>query len=163
MHANATSKETVILKLLEEGDTMVCLDARYEGVAMPREHADNPALRLIFNLNFPQPIDVTTEGIHANLAFGGRRHACYIPMDAVWAAFNPQTMQGMMWQESMPEEVRTELAINQQQDATTPPVSEPSQTPAAPRVVAGSKKETPSEQDTTPKKPRQRGHLRVVK
>ena len=150
MHVNATSKEAVILKLLEEGDTMVCLDARYEGVAIPREHAHNPALRLIFNLNFPHPIDVTSEGIHANLAFGGRRHACYIPMDAVWAAFHPQTMQGMMWQESMPEEVRTELATHQQQDTTAPPAADPPQTPATPRAVAGLRQKTPDEQDKTP-------------
>ena len=163
MHANATSKEAVILKLLEEGDTMVCLDARYDGVAIPREHAHNPALRLIFNLNFPHPIDVTTEGIQANLAFGGQRHACYIPMDAIWAAFNPQTMQGMMWPDSMPEEVRTELTNHEQQEETTPPAAGQPQPPTAPHVVAGLRKETPNEQDTPSTTPRQRGHLRVVK
>ena len=77
------SKAAVVLKLLEEGDAMLCLDARHEGVAVPREHAQNPSLRLILNLNFPNPIDVTDEGVSANLAFGGRRFACYIPMDAL--------------------------------------------------------------------------------
>ena len=53
------NKEVVVLKLLEEGDTMLCLDARHQGVAVPREHAQNPALRLILNLNSPHPIHVT--------------------------------------------------------------------------------------------------------
>ena len=51
-----TSKEAVILKLLSEGDTMLCLDARHKGVRVPPQHANHHALRLILNLNFPQPI-----------------------------------------------------------------------------------------------------------
>ena len=75
-----TSKEAVVLKLLAEGDTMLCLDARHHGVCVPPQHANNHALRLILNLNFPQPIEVTTQGVSANLSFGGRRYTCYIPM-----------------------------------------------------------------------------------
>jgi hypothetical protein len=79
-----TSKEAIVLKLLAEGDTMLCLDARYQGVHVPSQHANNHALRLILNLNFPQPIEVTAQGVSANLSFGGRRYTCYIPMEAVW-------------------------------------------------------------------------------
>jgi hypothetical protein len=80
MAETPASKEMVVWKLLEEGDTMLCLDARHAGVRVPAQHAKEPGLRLILNLNFPQPIEVTAEGISANLAFGGRRFACYIPM-----------------------------------------------------------------------------------
>ena len=104
-----TSKEAVVLKLLAEGDTMLCLDARHQGVRVPHQHANNHALRLILNLNFPQPIEVTAQGVSAHLSFGGRRYTCYIPMEAVWAAFNPETMQGMMWPDSMPAEVKADL------------------------------------------------------
>ena len=58
-----TSKEAVVLKLLAEGDTMLCLDARHQGVHVPHQHANNHALRLILNLNFPQPIEVTAQGV----------------------------------------------------------------------------------------------------
>ena len=115
-----TSKEAVVLKLLAEGDTMLCLDARHQGVRVPPQHANNHALRLILNLNFPQPIEVTAQGVSANLSFGGRRYTCYIPMEAVWAAFNPDTMQGMMWPDSMPTEVKADLALRQQQEASAP-------------------------------------------
>jgi stringent starvation protein B len=152
------SKDAVVLKLLEEGDTMLCLDARREGVCVPPQHANDPALRLILNLNFPRPIDVTEEGISASLSFGGRRFACYIPMAALWAAFNPQTRQGMMWPESMPAEVARDLAGQQ----TGGPVAAAAPTSATP-AEAGSESEPAAARPDTPQTPRQRGHLRVIK
>jgi stringent starvation protein B len=56
-------------------------------------------------------------------------------------------MQGMMWPESMPPEVVQDLAEKQQAGK---------QKAAAAQQVA----ETPEE---TPRPPRQRGHLRVIK
>jgi stringent starvation protein B len=147
MDETPMSKEAVVVKLLEEGDTMLCLDARCQGVRVPPQHTHDPALRLILNMNFPQPIEITEDGISARLSFGGRRFACFIPMAALWAAFNPQTMQGMMWPESMPPEVVQDLAEKQQAGK---------QKAAAAQQVA----ETPEE---TPRPPRQRGHLRVIK
>ena len=163
-----TSKEAVILKLLSEGDTMLCLDARYEGVRVPPQHANHHALRLILNLNFPQPIEVTAEGVSANLSFNGRRFACYIPMEALWAAFNPQTMQGMMWPDSMPAEVKAEFAARQQHSIVSSSAPPPETAIAAPesrggrlRTVAGAGKKMLDNDNEGP--PRQRGHLRVVK
>ncbi len=159
MAHNPRSKAAIVLKLLEEGDTMLCMDARYEGVIVPREHAHSPSLRLILNLNFPQPIDVTAEGISANLAFGGRRFACYIPMAALWAAFNPQTMQGMMWPDSMPPEVHAELATQQDPETAAPQAVRP----VPSRKGAGPEKQNKDEKGGERPATRQRGHLRVVK
>lgn len=163
MNKAPASKETVVLKLLEEGDTMLCLDARREGVRVPAQHARNPALRLILNLNFPQPIDVTAAGISANLAFGGRRFACFIPMEALWGAFNPQTRQGMMWPDSMPPEVLADIAAQQQQEEQQAAPAGPPPQPARPRVVAAQGETTPGKSEAEPHPPRQRGHLRVIK
>jgi stringent starvation protein B len=158
MSETPTSKEAVVLKLLQEGDTMLCLDARCQGVRVPPEHTRNPALRLILNLNFPRPIDVTDEGVRADLAFGGRRTACYIPMEALWAAFNPETMQGMMWPDSMPPEVLADLAAQQQQAQIAPSETSDSDQPEQPRVISG--KRQPKKDRSSA---RQRGHLRVIK
>ena len=169
-----TSKEAVVLKLLAGGDTMLCLDARHQGVRVPPQHANNHALRLILNLNFPQPIEVTAQGVSANLSFGGRRYTCYIPMEAVWAAFNPDTMQGMMWPDSMPAEVKADFALRQQQEASSPQIA-PQQAPrsVAParapksrgrlRPVTGVGKKSPDQDDEGSQPPRQRGHLRIIK
>ena len=175
-----TSKDAVILKLLSEDDTMLCLDARHQGVRVPPQHANQLALRLILNLNFPQPIDVTPEGVSAQLSFNGRRCACYIPMAALWAAFDPQTMQGMMWPDSMPAEVKAEFAARQR-DAVAPLAPTPEDARAAPeprghlRTVTGSGKKGPGsgkkgagsgKKRTTNDAagpPPQRGHLRIIK
>ena len=163
MTRDPRSKATIVLKLLEEGDVMLCLDARYEGVAVPREHAQNPSLRLILNLNFPSPIDVTDEGVSVNLSFGGRRFDCYVPMDALWAVFNPENMQGMMWPESMPSEVQEELAAQQDNTAAKPSSKRPGlrSAPSRDRSEAA-KAETGKKSEEQPAS-RQRGHLRVVK
>jgi len=170
-----TSKEAVVLKLLAEGDTMLCLDARYQGVHVPPQYANNHALRLILNLNFPQPIEVTAQGVSANLSFGGRRYTCYVPMEAVWAAFNPDTMQGMLWPDSMPVEVKADLALRQQQEASSPPTepSQPATRSAASaktpklrgrlRPVDGAGKKITDQDDEEPPPPRPRGHLRIIK
>ena len=153
------SKEAVVLQLLEEGDTTLCLDARHEGVDVPRQHAHNPSLQLILNLNFPHPIHVSAEGISANLSFGGRRHACYVPMAALWAAFNPQNMQGMMWPESMPPEVQANLAAEakapERNAKATPLRARQQPQPTAAQRAPEQLKDKPT--------PGQRGHLRVVK
>lgn len=145
---------------------MLCLDARHKNVRVPPQHATNPALRLVLNVNFPQPIDVTTEGIRANLSFGGRRFPCYIPMEALWAAFDPQTGEGTMWPESIPEEVKADLLAQQQQPEATPPPNAAS-TPrpqARLRRVPSRQQETSETQEESPPPPsRQRGHLRIIK
>ena len=62
MNSAPASKEAVVLKLLAEGDTMLCLDARHPDACVPPHQSRNPALRLILNRNFPRPIDVTGGG-----------------------------------------------------------------------------------------------------
>ncbi len=159
MTRDPRSKEAVVLKLLEEGDATLCLDARYEGVEVPRDHADNPSLRLVLNLKFPHPIHVDGDGISANLAFNGRRCACYIPMGALWAAFEPKSMQGMMWPDSMPPEVQEGLTAEPEEparDAKATPLKARQQPPKA------VPDRQPQDQNEKPA-PRKRGHLRGVK
>jgi stringent starvation protein B len=162
MKATPASKEAVVLELLQEGDTMLCLDARCTGVRVPKAHRQNPRLQLVLNLNFPHPIEVTAQGIAANLAFAGRRFGCYVPMQALWAAFNPQTMQGMMWPDSMPPEVLTEMAAQQEQEGRKTPSAEIAPRPAKPRVSPGKEASAATDNKDRPAA-RQRGHLRVIK
>lgn len=163
MTRDSRSKATIVLKLLEEGDIMLCLDARHEGVAMPREHAQNPSLRLILNLNFPSPIDVTDEGVSVNLSFGGKRFDCYVPMDALWAVFNPESMQGMMWPESMPPEVQAELAAQPNDTAAGLRSKRPGRRVASSGDRSETAKEETEEKSEAQPDTRKRGHLRVVK
>ena len=157
MSTPSVSKEAVVLKLLAEGDTMLCLDARHPDACVPPHQARNPALRLILNLNFPRPIDVTAEGISVNLSFGGRRFDCYVPMDALWAAFNPHTMEGALWQESVAPEVLKNLQAQLQVKQPAEPAPEAAHK-TGPKAVPPANGEAPASQT-----PRKRGHLRLVK
>jgi stringent starvation protein B len=163
MTRDPRSKATIVLKLLEEGDIMLCLDARHKGVAVPREHAQNPSLRLILNLNFPSPIDVTDEGVSVNLSFGGRRFDCWVPMDALWAVFNPESMQGMMWPESMPPEVQAELAAQPNNTVAGPMSKRPGRRVAPSGDRSEAFKDGTGEKSEAQPTMRKRGHLRVVK
>jgi stringent starvation protein B len=157
MNTTPASKEAVILKLLAEGDAMLCLDARHPDACVPPHQSQNPALRLILNRRFPRPIDVTEHGIGVNLSFGGQRFDCYIPMDALWAVFNPHTMEGALWQESAAPEVLEGIKAHMQEKQTAEPAP----------TTAGNTGPTPvprpSGEASAPKTPRKRGHLRLVK
>ena len=157
MDTSAASKEAVVLKLLAEGDTMLCLDARHPDACVPPHQTGNAALRLILNLKFPRPIDVSEEGIGVNLSFGGRRFDCYIPMDALWAAFNPHTMEGTLWQESASPEVLEGLKAQMEDKRGAETAAAVAGKPG-PAAVPRTNGESPS--STTPRK---RGHLRLVK
>jgi stringent starvation protein B len=98
-------KYDFLLFLLEEGDAMVCLDARHEAVDVPASHKNNSSLNLVFNLSFRHPIEITEEGIFASLAFNGRPHKCALPFDAVWAIYDPNMKNGQVWEESIPEDM----------------------------------------------------------
>ena len=63
MEALNKKKYEFLLYLLEEGDAMVCLDARLPEVDVPESHKNNSSLNLIFNLNFKRPVEITEEGV----------------------------------------------------------------------------------------------------
>ena len=157
MSTTSVSKEAIILELLAEGDTMLCLDARHPDARVPPHQAQNPALRLILNRNFPRPIDVSEDGISVNLSFGGRRFDCYVPMDALWAAFNPHTMAGALWQENTSPAVLENLKAQLQVKPAAEPASDAAHK-TGPQAVPRANGETPAAAT-----PRKRGHLRLVK
>ena len=91
--------------LLSEGDAMVCLDARRDDVSVPKKHKDDPSLNLIFNLNFRRPIEFNEEEILVTLSFDGRPHKCVIPLDSIWAIYEPSMKKGQVWEECLPDDV----------------------------------------------------------
>jgi stringent starvation protein B len=154
-------KHDFICALLEKGDAMICLDARSAGVSVPREHKGNHSLNLILSLNFPRPMKIEEEWISATLAFGGRPFACVIPMEAVWAAFHPETGKGQIWSESVPHEVLQKLGSKGVAPAHT------QETGKAPlklvSVQPKEKTDAPDSDKPKPRKGKQKSHLRVIK
>ncbi|MBF0382124.1 MAG: hypothetical protein HQL69_13960 [Magnetococcales bacterium] len=115
------SKGEVIQLLLEtEGRIMLCLDATYSGVDVPSRFRNDTNLMLILNSKMPNPIHIGETSVQSELRFGGIPHFCLIPYDAIWSAFNPDTSHGMMWQESMPDDVLKQHSISPLSSLTMP-------------------------------------------
>ena len=83
MESDNKNKYDILVQLLSEGDAMVCLDARHSEVDVPNTHKDNPALSLVFNLNFRRPFDVQETGIFATLTFNNKPHKYIIPFKTI--------------------------------------------------------------------------------
>ena len=153
MESDNKNKYDILVQLLSEGDAMVCLDARHSEVDVPNTHKDNPALSLVFNLNFRRPFDVQETGIFATLAFGGRPHKCVIPFEAVWAIHEPESKKGQVWEESFPKDLKLQVGANVE---AVGPESEPLLT----NVEIRSKI---SKKGQSSRSKKDRSHLRVIK
>ena len=151
-------KYDFLLFLLETGDAMVCLDARLPEVDVPKNQKSNSSLNLIFNLNFKQPIEINKDAIFATLAFRGRPHKCFLPFEAVWAIYDPSMKNGQVWEESIPPDMNlvdeVVSGITNQQ-----PLKNLDQKPKSKSLKTIGK---PSSKET-PKTPRVKNHLRVIK
>ncbi len=153
MESDNKNKYDFLVQLLSEGDAMVCLDARHSEVDVPNTHKDNPALSLVFNLNFRRPFDVQETGIFATLAFGGRPHKCVIPFEAVWAIHEPESKKGQVWEASFPKDLKLQVGANVKEASleSEPPLMN----------VKISSKISKKGQSSRSKK--DRSHLRVIK
>ena len=153
MESDNKNKYDILVQLLSEGDAMVCLDARHSEVDVPNTHKDNPALSLVFNLNFRRPFDVEETGIFATLAFGGRPHKCVIPFEAVWSIHEPESKKGQVWEESFPKDLKLQVGANVKEASleSEPPLM---------KVEIQSKI---SKKGQSSRSKKDRSHLRVIK
>lgn len=163
-------KSEYLLKLLEEGDAMVCLDSRHPAVDVPASHRNNPVLNLVFNLGFRRPFEVMPDGIYATLAFDRRPHKCVIPFEAVWAIYVPGTQNGQVWENSIPDDLDLEgQALELFSSSKTGPKATPAPKPKAvfQEVAEQDTGTEAGEQEPPPAKKgkpkRDRSHLRVIK
>ncbi len=148
-------KHQFLLKLLSEGDAMVCLDARLPSVEVPKVHKINAALNLVFNLNTRRPLEINEEGIFSTLAFNGRPFKCIIPYEAIWAVYEPDTQKGQVWEDAIPKDLNLAEKImgKPQEEAAGPEKSQVS-------VKQGGKSDGAKTQAPAKKN---RSHLRVIK
>ncbi|MBI5493779.1 MAG: stringent starvation protein B [Deltaproteobacteria bacterium] len=149
------TKRDALNQLLEDGITMVYLDARAPGVDVPRALRGNPNLRLNVSRRFPRPLEVEEDGMTAVLSFGGVPYRCIIPWRAVFGMLSQATHKELLWPEDIPPELLdgadelAEPAGPPRDKAPLHPVPDPAPLPAG-------------EGEPAPSPPR-RGHLRLVK
>jgi stringent starvation protein B len=126
-------KKDVGRALLLKGSVFVHLDPRIEGVVVPEWLQDQPQLVLQIGLDMPVPIPdlrVDAHGVFGTLSFKGQPYACTVPWDAVFALVGDDG-RGMVWPESMPAEIASEVEREVKRKGLDPSKGKPSADAAA--------------------------------
>lgn len=165
MDKKAPEKKQRLLDALDRGLVMIHLDARRPGVLVPETLRSEFHLRLNVSYRFDPPdLSVGDWGVRCTLSFGGKRFKVGIPWSALFAITSHVTQEFWMYPDDMPPEV-----IQQSLDAAKKAAEseEKKDGPDGPRAilreVAFERPEGCEEKAPEDPKPRNRGHLRVVK
>jgi stringent starvation protein B len=106
----SVEKHLLFARLLENGMTMLHLDAREKGVCVPKEHARDQDLRLNFSYRFQlETFEIDQEKVVASLSFQGHPFLCVVPWASVFAMTSHVTDEFQVWQEDLPEEMLDEI------------------------------------------------------
>lgn len=150
------SKRSILAELLAQGMVLVTLDARCEGVDVPKHLRNDAQLRLNLSQRFGLPLKLEEEGVSATLTFAGTPYACQLPWSSIYLLVSHVTGKPILFPADVPSEFATgNLGPRPPRRAAGRPRL---------RVIdraAESKGATPEE--PAPPTPPRRGHLRVVK
>jgi len=148
-----TDKHDAFLELLEQGMTMLHLDARAANVDVPSQFQDDAHLRLNFSHRFHlDTFEIDENGVVASLSFGGIPHSCNIPWTAVFAMTQQTTGASRVWAMDIPIELvqEVERAVTEGSELVPNPTIE---------AVEDTTEESTGEEPEG----RRVGHLRVIK
>jgi hypothetical protein len=104
-------KREVARSLLLRGSMFVHLDPRVEGVVVPPWLRKQPQLVLQMGLDMAVPIldlRIDKEGVYGTLSFNRSPFTCIVGWDAIFA-LSGDDGRGMVWPESMPQEILEEV------------------------------------------------------
>lgn len=156
-----SSKQDAIRSFLDKGLTMIHLDARKDGVVVPRQFQGQKDLRLNLSYRFAgSHMEIDDLHVEATLTFGGMPFRCNVPLPAIYALTSQVTGAGLVFPESLPEEIVDELKrqIGEEFEPTatsvddlgaTPPMSgvpqqQPNQLSVAPQTAPKRQKQVAS-------------------
>jgi stringent starvation protein B len=152
-------KKERLLAALDKGMVMIHLDARRQGVIVPKHLASEAHLRLNLSYRFEPPdLSVGEWGIRSTLSFSRSRFKVAVPWSALFAITSHASKEFWLYPDDMPQELLQQAIADARarEDADRRPEATP-KTPL--REVANEK----CEGDDDPNKPRVRGHLRIIK
>ena len=99
-------KLRMFARFVDQGMTMVSLDARREGVRVPQHLAGELMLNLNFSLRFGiDDFAYDDDGVRASLTFNKVPFFCEIPWGAVYQMTSTVNADRMMWPDSLPAEL----------------------------------------------------------
>lgn len=136
---NMLPKREAMGSLMAQGDVLLQLDPRLEGVSVPQKFRDQPLLVLRFGHEMPIPIpdlEIDDVGITATLSFDRTPHAVVVPWQAVFGMVT-ENGRGMLWTADVPVEILEQMLQVSTDEAAgidLQPGAEPSR--SRPRLVA---------------------------
>ncbi len=137
------------------GRIYIVVNATDDAVIVPEHLHGDPALQLVLNARMPQTILIKNDVLESDFSFSGNSFHCFIPMQAIWAAYVPeqQIENGIVWKEDVPETMQAVLreVRNVQDESSEPEVKINSDMPVL------------DVKDETQAAGRRVGHLRVIK
>ena len=167
MDKRTDEKKARLLGSLEQGLTMIHLDARRPGVLVPEHLKHEPHLLLNLSYRFDPPdLAVGEWGVRCTLTFANTRFTIAVPWSALYAISSHLSKEFWMYPDDMPREL---LEASPERIAQSGefagPLTAPDGKPeprALLREVVMERKLDPEEPKEPPEPPR-RGHLRLVK
>ena len=109
MIGRVPSKKQTLLQYLQRGVTMVHLDARRPGVAVPPQYAGDAHLRLNLSYRYSIPdFEIDDRRIQATLSFSGASFQCVLPWESIFG-ITSHAGDGQVWPEDLPTEVMQSL------------------------------------------------------
>lgn len=164
MTARVPSKRETLLEYLERGVTMVHLDARRPGVAVPTQFAGEAHLRLNVSYRYGIPdLLVDDRRVQATLSFGGRPFQCQLPWSAIFGITSHATGDGQVWPEDLPIEVMQTLAERSEREGSGTPTPERGVAPVRRPPLRAIENEPLEEASPKPEGETKRPHLRLVR
>jgi len=93
------------------GRIYIVVDATADAVSVPAYLKGDPTLRLAFNTRMPQAIHIQEDGVSSTLSFSGQPYDCHIPLQYIWAAYQPDgdLEDGLIWEDAVPEVIRSAI------------------------------------------------------
>lgn len=178
------TKKNVLEQLLDQGMVLVALDARVDGVDVPAHLGKDPQLRLNLSYRFGLPMAIDEWGVCATLTFAGIPYNCRFPWTSMFLMVSHVSGQPYLFPDDIPAELLTQAAT----DSATADKERPAATPqrntglsTRPKLTLVSSADAPApmpakvevaenaipppsdEDSPRPRRPRRRGHLRLVK
>ncbi|MDQ6973764.1 MAG: ClpXP protease specificity-enhancing factor SspB, partial [Mariprofundaceae bacterium] len=142
------------------GRIYIVVDGTADNVNIPDYLKGDPALRLALNVRMPQPIHIRADGVASVLSFSGKSHDCFIPLQSIWGAYQPDSdlENGLIWEDAVPEVIRQAMLAH----VTETPSSIASKDAEASTTTPEQKPKGSTVKDV-PTRPTKAPHLRIVK
>jgi stringent starvation protein B len=157
------SKKTVLAELLGQGMVLVTLDARCNGVQVPPHLRDDAQLRLNLSYRFGLPMQLDDTGVNATLTFAGTPYPCSLPWSAIYLLVSHVSGRPILFPADVPPEFAHGMLNRKAAASAGDSHSSPRGRPRLRVVTKSANPEPVASEETEPRPPPSRGHLRVVK